>query len=177
MTRKATRSNSPRSSNWCRGKPRSAPGRTSSARSTSGARPGCGADSFQGLFEAGPLRAEIQPHEARRAELRSRGHRDAMLEEVLVRIGYAEAGGVDPRKVARFDMRHLQPRHCRNFPLYQVAVPPQVIQLRLQPVAALAIGGERGLVAENRRIVHRGVMIRRKCAPELRVFDHGQIAS
>ena len=45
----------------------------------------------QRFFEQSALRAEIQPHELRRAELRARRHRHPMLEELRLRVRDAEA--------------------------------------------------------------------------------------
>jgi hypothetical protein len=65
-------------------------------------------------FQANALRPEIQSYESRRAELRPGRQRDAALEKVPVRIGDAQPGSVDPRKVGRLDVRHLQAGDLRD---------------------------------------------------------------
>ena len=79
------------------------------------------------------LSPEVQPHEARIAELRARRERDAVLQEQL-RRAFVQAGAVDPREVGRLDVGH---RQADAF-LDQVAVAAQVVELRREPVVAVA---------------------------------------
>src|SRR6185503_1992652 len=99
------------------------------------------------LVEARALRREIEPHEARLAELRARRERDPVLEKEFVAALDPERRAVDPGKVGRLDMRHRQ----ADQPLDEIAVAAEVLELRREPGFAGTERGQRGLVAEHRR--------------------------
>jgi len=69
-----------------------------------------------------------------------------VLEEERVRVGAREARAVDPGEIGRFDVRHRQAEARFD----EIAVGAQVVDLRRQPLLAIAQRRERGLVAEHR---------------------------
>jgi len=96
--------------------------------------------------QARALGAEVEAHEARRAKLRPRRQRHAVVEEKLVRVLHLQAAAIDPGQVGRLRWRHRQVQIFEN----EISVAQQVPDLCGKPVVALAIRRQRRRVAEDR---------------------------
>src|SRR5665647_1272167 len=94
-----------------------------------------------------------------------------MPEKVRVRIGKAQARAIDPRQERRLEMRHFDTGQARDRGLKQLAVAAQIVEQGIEPWLAVAIRGERSLIAEQIRVVHRLLQVKREGLAQSDILD------
>src|SRR5476651_1184781 len=68
-------------------------------------------------------------------------------------------------------MRHFDTGQARHRGLKQIAVAAQIVEQGIEPWLAVAIRGERSLIAEQSRVVHRLLQVRRESLAQSDILD------